>query len=298
MQGIFNLYKRVGSTSHDVVAQVRRITRVRRVGHGGTLDPFAAGVLPIFVGPATRVVEYLEDERKVYCAEIVLGVSTDTYDIEGRITDTREVPDLSRDDVEAVAAGFIGRIEQTPPIYSAIKVEGERLYRQARAGKEIQVPARQVDIYRITVLQWRSPVLAIEVECGRGVYIRSLANDIGEKLGSGAYLHSLLRTQSGRFFLEDSLDLEDLQDAVDLGYWDKVAYAPDEVLVSWEAVVLSDKTIIPIKQGRDWSPRTGAIPLSAGRLRAYSVDGEFAAVLSRVGGEDTWHPSKVFDWGS
>lgn len=296
IEGIFNVYKEPGMTSHDVVAAVRRITQVRRVGHGGTLDPFAAGVLPVFVGQATRVIEYLGDERKSYWGDVVLGVSTDTYDVEGSISSIRPVPELSRQDLEDVLARFIGQINQRPPRFSAIKVGGKRLYKYARGGLEVEVPTRTVRIDRILLLDWVSPVLSIRVDCGRGVYIRSLANDIGDSIGCGGYLHSLLRLRSGPFVATDAIGLDSLRDAIELGYWDNVAYPADEVLADWPAVILSQTTTSQIRQGKDWFPRVGRFFAPAGRLRAYTDDGDFAAVLSRIDAEKQWHPEKVFGW--
>jgi tRNA pseudouridine55 synthase len=282
-------------TSHDVVARVRRITNVKRVGHGGTLDPFASGVLPVFVGQATRVIEYVSAERKTYEGTAILGISTDSYDVEGRITSERPVPDFSAEQITQVLAGFTGMIEQTPPKYSAIKVGGERLYKYARAGEEVEIPRRTVCIHSLQLKCFHPPCLKIVAEVSRGTYIRSLVNDIGESLGCGAYLHALVRTKNGPFNIEDSIDLETLQEVVDLGYWDKVAYAADEVLTGLPAVILSTDTIERLQQGKDWTPEDHEAVPAAPLMRAYSEDGTLVAMLSRTTG-NTWHPGKVFNW--
>ncbi|MGB2885276.1 MAG: tRNA pseudouridine(55) synthase TruB, partial [Dehalococcoidia bacterium] len=188
IDGILNLDKPRGKTSFEVVAVVRRVSGERRVGHGGTLDPEATGVLPIYLGQGTRLVEFLVDARKVYQAEIELGISTDTYDATGRIVGRGDTSALTREDVEAATYSFKGSVEQVPPMYSAVKHQGVPLYRWARAGIELPRKTRKVEFYRIEVLEWRPPLLSLEVECSKGTYIRSLAHDLGAKLGCGAHL--------------------------------------------------------------------------------------------------------------
>jgi len=215
--GILNINKPTDWTSHDVVARVRRIAGQRSVGHAGTLDPAATGVLLVCLGQATRVAEYLMAGDKTYRALIRLGTTTDTYDADGEVTATGAVPDLSAPDLESALTEFTGEIQQFPPAYSAIKQDGVPLHRRARRGEEIQLQARPVTIYRIDVLEWRSPDLNIDVACAPGTYIRSLAHDLGQRLGCGAHLAGLVRTRSGHFSLDEAITLQALADAAAQG---------------------------------------------------------------------------------
>ena len=211
LNGIINVYKERGYTSHDVVAKVRGILRERRVGHTGTLDPEAEGVLPLCIGAATKVVPYLTDADKCYEAEVILGVTTTTEDATGEILETRPI-NVTNEQVEAVVASFIGDYEQIPPMYSAIKVNGVRLYELARKGIVVERPKRQVKIYNCEIV---SPLhknkFKIRVYCSKGTYIRTLCTDIGEKLGCGAHMGTLLRTQVGHYYLANSLKLHELE---------------------------------------------------------------------------------------
>ena len=218
MDGIFNIDKAVGMTSHDVVARVRRLTRQKRVGHAGTLDPAASGVLPICLGQATRVAEYLSESGKAYRAVVVFGAVTDTYDAEGEVLRSAPV-DLTREQIAAALPEFLGPQMQLPPLYSAIKVAGQPMYKLARAGIEAERHARPIVISRLDLLDWQSPVLTLEVECSKGTYIRSLAYDLGERLGCGAHLGGLVRLRSGPFSLDESLTLEALAQALEDGSW-------------------------------------------------------------------------------
>jgi len=212
MQGFLNLNKSAGFTSHDCVAKVRRLLRLKRVGHGGTLDPMATGVLPIALGRATRLLQYMTSE-KAYRATIRLGVKTTTDDLEGDIVATASASGLTLEIIVPFLHQFQGKIEQIPPMYSAVQVQGKRLYELARAGKTAEIPRRQVEVYQIEVLEWRPGELAeldVAIACGAGTYIRSIARDLGEVLNTGGTLASLIRTQSSGFTLENSLSLEEL----------------------------------------------------------------------------------------
>lgn len=212
VDGFLNLNKPFGFTSHDCVAKVRRILGTKKVGHAGTLDPAATGVLPIAVGRATRLLQYLHHD-KAYQATIRFGITTATDDLEGEILTQQAAPGLSLDLVRDKLPLFQGVIEQIPPNYSAIQIEGKRLYELARSGKAIAAPARTVEIYRLNILAWRAgefPELDLEIACGSGTYIRSIARDLGAELKTGATLAKLLRTESNGFSLQDSLTLEEL----------------------------------------------------------------------------------------
>jgi len=213
MLGFLNFYKSMGCTSHDCVAQVRRVLKTKRVGHGGTLDPAASGVLPMAVGQATRLLPYLPD-GKTYEATIRFGLKTTTDDLEGEILETRTVEGLSLNAIEVVLPDFVGTLLQIPPRYSAIHVQGKRLYDLARSGEMVAVPERTVTIHALKVLHWRTtpyPELELLVDCGGGTYIRSLARDLGDRLGTGATLAALSRTRSSGFDLQDSVTIETVQ---------------------------------------------------------------------------------------
>lgn len=216
MFGFLNIYKPKGKTSHDVVAILRRITKVKQIGHTGTLDPFAEGVLPICIGKATRLIEYLKDD-KAYVATVQFGSATDTYDLEGETTKSSDlIPSL--DEIEAKLDDFRGEIEQTPPIYSAIKVNGKKLYEYARAGEQVEVKTRKVCISELKLLEYnqKAKTLELYIACSKGTYIRSIANDLGEKLGCFGHLIKLVRVQAGDFVVEDAIKLEDLQTKEDV----------------------------------------------------------------------------------
>ena len=210
MFGFLNVYKPTGKTSHDVVAIVRRITKIKQIGHTGTLDPFAEGVLPICIGKATRLIEYLNDE-KAYIGTIQFGSSTTTYDTEGEVVKTSDKI-VTQEDLEENLKFFRGEIEQLPPIYSAIKVNGKKLYEYARAGQEVKIEPRKVTIFELELVNFNQAALQAEIKivCSKGTYIRSIANDLGEKLGAFGHLIKLVRIKAGDFYVEDSIKLEDL----------------------------------------------------------------------------------------
>jgi tRNA pseudouridine55 synthase len=294
LDGIFNVNKSVGMTSHDVVAHVRRLTRQRRVGHAGTLDPAASGVLPVCVGQATRVAEYLGEGGKAYRATIRFGVVTDTYDAEGDVLRTAPVA-LTREAIEATLPAFLGRQLQAPPIYSAIKCKGTPLYKLARAGEAVVVEPRSVEIIALSIVSWQSPDLVLEVECGPGTYIRSLAYDLGERLGPGAHLAALVRTRSGPFTLDTSLTLEDLERALADGTWRDRLYAPDEALLEHRAAILGAANEARVRNGQPL--HFGGSPLAASGgerlLRAYTADGRFLGILRWAPEAAAWQPHKV-----
>ena len=216
MFGFINIYKPVGMTSHDVVAVLRRVTKIRQIGHTGTLDPFAEGVLPVCIGKATRLIEYLEDD-KAYIGTFCFGKSTDTYDIEGETVETFETK-VTNDEIQKALLNFQGEIEQIPPIYSAIKVNGKKLYDYAREGKEIEIKSRKVVIEKIELqnFDFETQTAEIYIKCSKGTYIRSIAHDLGKMLNNGAYLSKLQRVQAGKFLIESSTKLDDLKTPEDV----------------------------------------------------------------------------------
>ncbi len=242
MQGFLNLNKPAGLTSHDCVARVRRLLKLKRVGHGGTLDPAATGVLPIALGTATRLLQFLASD-KAYRATIRFGMVTATDDLAGEVLHQAAVAELDRTMVESYLPRFLGSIQQVPPRYSAIQVQGKRLYDLARAGEVVEVPVRTVEIYSIEICDWRPgafPELDVEIACGAGTYIRSIARDWGAALGSGGTLAALTRTRSSGFNLQDSVALDELRDQIEQNAF--AAIAPDLALRHLPTVTLPDET--------------------------------------------------------
>lgn len=296
MDGILNLNKPSGMTSFQVVGMVRRLSRERRVGHSGTLDPLASGVLITGVGKGTRALEFIAG-TKVYRASLVLGKTTDTYDAEGRVTAVSDPSGIILSRVEEALSAFVGEIDQAPPAYSAIKQGGNRLYAMARAGLEVAAPPRRVTVHRAVVVGWDLPVLGIEVECGKGTYIRSIAHDLGQALGCGAYLQGLQRIKDGPFSIEDATPLDELERKMQTEGWDSIMLPVDAVMGSLRPLVLKDFSIKTAVNG-------GAITAdclesetraAAGeKFRAYSNNGEFLAVMEYDAGSSAWRPVKVF----
>jgi tRNA pseudouridine55 synthase len=301
LSGILNVDKPAGMTSHDVVDAIRRVAGQRRVGHAGTLDPMATGVLLVCLGQGTRMAEYLMRGRKRYRAGVVLGSTTDTYDAEGQVTSSGGRTDFQRAEVEAALAGLLGPSQQLPPIYSALKQGGEPLYRRARRGETVEVQPRPVEIDGIRLLDWQPPLLILEIACSPGTYIRSLAHDLGQRLGSGAYLGSLVRLASGRFALEDATSLERLEEAFRHGQEEQFLLPLDEALLDWPAIVVAGGDKLRLTQGQPIPAgvRAGAQALeTAGWARAYSGDGDFLAVVAYDQEAACWRPAKVFYAGS
>lgn len=236
--GFLTIDKPPGMTSHDVVGLVRRVTGVRQVGHSGTLDPAASGVLPVAVGHATKVLPFIEDEDKRYVATVRFGIETDSGDRDGRLIDQRGVSALSRERVEALLPQFRGEIVQTPPMHSAIKVEGQRLYDLARSGAEVEVPERRVTIHDIALVDWHSPEATLTIGCSKGTYIRSIARDLGAAAGTAAMLASLVRTRAGMFDLAAAIPARELEARLSDYGWSAIALPPEAVLNASEVVLL------------------------------------------------------------
>ncbi len=212
MDGIFNLYKPAGFTSNDAVAVMRKILNMKKVGHGGTLDPDATGVLPIFTGAATRLLEFAVEGRKEYVAEFQLGIKTDTGDVSGKTVAIKDVPEFSQADLERVLQKFLGKQKQMPPMYSAIKIGGKKLYQYARKGEEVEREARDIEIYALEILGFNPPEIRLRVECSKGTYIRTLGEDIAVALGTVGTMKKLVRTKVGDFELADSHTLDEIRE--------------------------------------------------------------------------------------
>ena len=261
------------------------------MGHAGTLDPAATGVLLVCLGQATRVVYILAEASKTYRAQVELGRETDTYDGEGRVTRTGDPSPITEERVEAALGSFLGTIRQTPPMYSAVKHQGQPLYRLARAGMEVPRRERRADIYRLDLLEWRPPLITMEVECSKGTYIRTLAHDLGQVLGCGAHLKGLVRLRAGPFSLEDAIPLPQLEQAFGLGCWQEFLYPIDFLLTHLPAVIVDNDTGLAIRQGQGITLE--AQP-QAELCRAYSPEGKIIGLLRFCPESGLWQPSKVF----
>lgn len=235
MNGIINIYKEAGYTSFDVVAKMRGILKIKKMGHTGTLDPDATGVLPVCIGNGTKLVELFSDHEKEYIAELRLGVATDTQDLSGEILKTSPV-EVSCEEIREAVLSFVGEYMQLPPMYSAVKVNGKKLYELAREGKEVERKARLVSFREIEILSMELPVVKIRVVCSKGTYIRTLCNDIGEKLGCFGAMKSLIRTRVGMFKLEDAITLEELEQYRDAGKLAEILLPSDSIFMHLPAV--------------------------------------------------------------
>ena len=289
MDGVLVVAKPVGPTSHDVVGLIRRLSGTKRVGHGGTLDPFASGVLPVFLGRATRLVEYHLGDRKRYRATVCFGASSTTDDLEGALTPA-EGPAPSRSAVDDALAAFRGEIEQRPPAYSAIKVAGRRAYAMARAGQTVELAPRRVTIDTIDVVGWDEatpgePVAIVDVECSAGTYIRSLVRDLGGAVGSAAYLGALTRTASGAFSLEDAVSLDSVRAAAEAGPSELAALLrPVDAGLDLRSVTIPAGSLPAIARGQAIGVPPGTGPLPADEpLRLVTSDGTVAAIGRLVG---------------
>lgn len=289
ISGVIVVDKPVGLTSHEVVQIIRRGTGIRRAGHTGTLDPRASGVLVILVGPAVRLSEYVSASDKRYQAIIRLGTTTDTYDADGTVTKSADV-DITEEKFNEVLQTFVGEIEQVPPPYSAVKVQGKKAYEMAREGEEVELAPRIINVYSLELLEWTPPEAVIDVYCSSGTYVRSLANDLGEKLGCGASLTGLRRTKSGRFTLRDAVAMRKLRDSFLDGTWYQYLIPAAEALSDWKAVELTHEQVEAIRHGH----RIPAADSDVTSARGVSEAGELIALLEYVAETKEWQPKKVF----
>ncbi|MFQ5400999.1 MAG: tRNA pseudouridine(55) synthase TruB [Anaerolineae bacterium] len=284
-EGVLIIDKPPGMTSHDVVNRVRRVSGIRRVGHAGTLDPLATGVLLLCLGRATRLVEYLVGHTKTYEATVRLGQTTDTYDADGKVVAERPSAGITTAAINEAMSKFRGRIRQRPPIYSAIKQQGQPLHKLARRGEEVEAPVRDVTIYELTLLAWSPPELHLRMVCSSGTYVRSLAHDLGEALGCGGHVTALRRTAVGPFTVGDALPLGKLTP-------DNLAdhLQPMDVAVSHlPRLELTAAAAAQMQQGQRLA-REANQPVGP-LARAYDLDGRFMGVLEST--EYGWRPRKV-----
>ena len=294
ISGVLVVDKPVGMTSHDVVQVIRNGTGLRRAGHTGTLDPRASGVLVVLVGPAVRLSEFVSASDKRYQAIIRLGSTTDTFDADGKLTQPAQPVNVTEQQFEKVLATFVGEIEQIPPPYSAVKVQGRKAYEMAREGEEVELAPRKITVHHLEVLEWAPPEVVIDVHCSSGTYVRSLANDLGAALGCGAYLVGLRRTKSGRFSLREAAPLRKLQEAFHAGNWYQYLIPAAEALAEWPSIELSPDDVENVRHGHRVKAAPDAQP---GLVRGVSTQGELVALMELVTGETgepEWQPKKVF----
>lgn len=282
--GILNIDKAEGMTSHDVVSQMRRLSGIRRIGHTGTLDPLATGVLLLCIGRATRLSEYLLGRNKRYKAAIRLGQETNTYDAEGEIVAEKPV-EVSKETIEAALDSFRGSISQVPPMFSAVKKDGKPLYVLARQGVEIERPSREVTIYNLELLDWQPPYLRLDVTCSSGTYIRSLAHDLGQQLGCGGHITALRRTAVDNFTVEEAVTLETLTAET----WSQHLLPADSAVAHLPAVEFTAEAAAALQLGQRiaWDDESTLPELA----RAYDETGLFIGIITS--GPGYWQPHKI-----
>ena len=284
IHGVLNIYKEKGYTSHDVIARLRRIVGQKKIGHTGTLDPEAEGVLPVCLGKATKLCDLLTDKDKTYEAVLLLGISTDTQDTTGKILEEKNTADLREEAVREVVLSFEGEYDQIPPMFSALKVGGKKLYELARDGKEVERKPRHVQIYRIRILQIDLPRVRMEVTCSKGTYIRTLCHDIGEKLGCGGCMESLLRTRVERFGVAESLRISEVEQLMDEGTLQEHMIKVDEMFPDYQKVYLTPEASAAVRNGNSfrlgdviWISELSGFQ-NAERVRVYDEERNFIAV--------------------
>lgn len=294
MFGLLNLNKPIGMTSRDAVNRVQRIIRPVKVGHAGTLDPGAEGVLVLCLGKATRLISYVQDRPKQYFGRFELGKVSTTDDREGEITETGRLTEISREDLEGILPQFAGHIEQVPPAYSAVRVKGERAYELARKGADFELVSRTVHIERLQIADWDFPQFSLEIVCGSGTYIRSLGRDIGKALGSGAYMTSLVRTAIGEFTLETALDL----DGLSLEVIERNLIPAGEAVRHLPRAVCAEADKANILNGKRFA-RSSAIDTASGTddnrpIAVYDEGDKLVCLAEPVSGSNLLQPRQVF----
>ena len=293
--GIINVYKEKGFTSFDVVAKLRGILKTKKIGHTGTLDPDAEGVLPVCIGRATKVCDILTDKDKVYEAVMLLGVETDTQDTSGEVL--KELPvEVSEEDVKEAILSFVGEYAQVPPMYSALKVNGKKLYELAREGKTVERKARNVQIFSIEILEMDLPRVRMSVHCSKGTYIRTLCHDVGQKLGCGGCMDKLLRTKVGVFELADTLKLTEIDALAREGLVEDRIISVDELFEDYTKVWMKQEFDVVVHNGNRVKKRMFEEKLSSNteRLRVYDSKGEFIGIYEYSEERSDFKPVKMF----
>lgn len=289
LHGYLVIDKPAGWTSHDVVGKIRRITGERKVGHAGTLDPAATGVLPVAIGSATRSLEFLTETSKTYLAEVTFGVSTDSFDGDGNVVGIASAVHVTRDWVDDAVRAMRGVQQQLPPMHSAIKVGGRRLYELARKGQEIEREPRLVVIHEAVLVDWTPPVATICIDCSKGTYVRSIARDLGERAGCGAYLSNLVRLRTGPFTLDDAWTFRDLEAIDVIADWQRVATHPDAGAESLDAILIDAASAESWRQGKPLP----AVAAGEGMIRVYDENGAWLGIGSGDAAACCWRPHKV-----
>lgn len=298
MDGIINVYKEQGYTSHDVVAKMRGILRMKKIGHTGTLDPAAEGVLPVCLGKGTKLCDMLTDKTKTYRAVLLLGQETDTQDTTGTVLCEYPVT-VTEEAVREAAASFVGAYQQIPPMYSALKVNGKKLYELARAGKEIEREARPVEILELTIESIELPRVTMSVTCSKGTYIRTLCYDIGRKLGCGGCMEALLRTRVDRFCLKESLKLSEIEELRDRGELEQHIVAVDAVFQE-----LPELSMIPgdgdklVHNGNPFAPQYAGTGEHYLRVRVYDSEHQFIGIYGYAEEKQRYQPQRLFLGGN
>ncbi|HJP27278.1 MAG TPA: tRNA pseudouridine(55) synthase TruB [Dehalococcoidia bacterium] len=294
--GYLNINKPEGWASTDVVRKLKGITQSKKIGHGGTLDPLATGVLPICVDAATRFADTVLLGTKSYRITMKLGSSTNTYDSTGETMAESDWSGVTQEKVVESLEQFTGKFDQVPPMFSALHHNGQRLYELARRGIEVERPARPVEVLNLELVEFVAPDLVLDVECGHGFYARTLAHDIGEKLGTHAHLTALVRTHAGAFRLEDSVTIEQVSEAAELGDWRTVAMPIDTTLQHIAKTTLTAEFVEMVKHGRQLAVGDIGKPgeyQSGDRIRAYTPEDELLAILIFEPEKLGWRPEKV-----
>lgn len=308
MDGIINIYKEKGYTSHDVVAKMRGILRMKKIGHTGTLDPEAEGVLPVCLGKGTKLCDLLTDKTKEYRAVLLLGRETDTQDLTGRVLAEQEVErseEMGQAVTEAVMS-FLGPYLQVPPMYSALKVNGKKLYELARAGKEVERQPRPVEILELEIEKLELPRVTMRVMCSKGTYIRTLCHDIGRKAGCGGCMESLVRTRVDRFGIRESLRLSEIERLRDLGELDRYVWPVDAVFAGLPGLVMLPAGDRLVHNGNPFGPEFAEadpkteekVPKAGGNARVYDSKGEFIGIYRYEEKKGRYQPQKIFLGGS
>lgn len=295
--GVINIYKEPGFTSHDVVAKLRGILRQKKIGHTGTLDPAAEGVLPVCLGKATKLCDLLTDKRKTYQAVLLLGTETDTQDVTGTVLSESSTKNLTEDLVREASESFVGPYMQIPPMYSALKVDGKKLYELARAGKEIERAARPVEIFSLHIDEMDLPRVKMTVTCSKGTYIRTLCHDIGMKLGCGGCMEKLIRTRVDRFAIPDSLHLSEVEELVKTGRIDEKIVPVDEMFNNCPSYVSGSELLDKfLKNGNPFARELGpdAVTDGQGLIRVYDSNHDFIGLYAYQPEKKQWKPRKIF----
>ena len=300
MDGIINVYKEKGYTSHDVVAKMRGILRMKKIGHTGTLDPEAEGVLPVCLGKGTRLCDMLTDKTKSYRAVLLLGKETDTQDTTGQITNQtpeEEVMKLSEEKVFDVIKSYIGEYDQIPPMFSAIKINGQKLYNLARKGEEIERPPRHCKIIDITITKIDLPRVSFHVTCSKGTYVRTLCYDIGKDLGVGACMEKLTRTRVERFDIKDSISLSQIEEIRDQGVLEQYITPVDEILDMYSKCMVSEEAEKLLYNGNIFTSRNTLLKMNhqdGQTVRVYTHDGKFIGLYMYIAEKQIYKPIKIF----